>query len=298
MRRREGPYWVGSTDPVDSNDAVFADGPGVLDNNSPPREQPGLWCQWVSTDDGRALVWDGHEKFYRSSGWMRYLIDTFLRPGATLKTELRDPLSDWHYPEELASFTFDHVCNGEILATGQDGAKWRIEVIDNDVAVREISGPAPVEYVVFVFDRNEDFNLTREFDAAHDIGKNTFSRLAISDPRAAAAVRECVRAVHPDATEGAVDGCPALVDDSIGLRVSAVDSCVRVGLLAERALPEAERTFSIVQRLVAEFTDRLGWISYDPAQRAAVRPTDRFRRRAIDIITGWTEEPDGGTCGP
>ena len=39
--------------------------------NTPPFGQPGLWCQWVPTDDGHALVWNGHEKFYRSSGWMR-----------------------------------------------------------------------------------------------------------------------------------------------------------------------------------------------------------------------------------
>ncbi|HEY5854237.1 MAG TPA: hypothetical protein VIW24_09355 [Aldersonia sp.] len=247
----------------------------------------------MPTDDGRALVWNGHEKFYRSSGWMRYLVDTFLRPGATLRSEWCDPLSTWSYPEELATFSFDHVCNGEILATGQDGASWRIEVVDNDVAVWEITGPAPVEYVVFVIDRAQDFNLTREFDAAHDIGRNQFSRLAISDPKTAAAVRECVRMVHPGVTDGALDGRPALVDESIGLRVSILDSCVRVGLLAEHALPEAERTFSIVQRLVAEFSERLGWVSYDPAQRVAVRPTDRFRHRAIDVVSGWTEEPDG-----
>ena len=25
---------------------------------------PGIWCQWVPTDDGKGIEWDGGEKFY------------------------------------------------------------------------------------------------------------------------------------------------------------------------------------------------------------------------------------------
>ena len=52
----------------------FADGPGdvaVINValitgmfNTPPATQPGLWCQWVLTDEGGILEWDGNEKFY------------------------------------------------------------------------------------------------------------------------------------------------------------------------------------------------------------------------------------------
>lgn len=52
----------------------------VMEYNSPPRNQPGLWCQWVPTDDGRAIEWDGGEKFYDYVEWLEYLIENFLSP--------------------------------------------------------------------------------------------------------------------------------------------------------------------------------------------------------------------------
>lgn len=39
---------------------------------------PGVWCQWVPTPDGSALVWDGEEKFYDADSWMRYIIGQFI----------------------------------------------------------------------------------------------------------------------------------------------------------------------------------------------------------------------------
>ncbi len=37
------------------------------DSSRSPADQPGLWSQWVPSEAGSHLVWDGHEKFYRSS---------------------------------------------------------------------------------------------------------------------------------------------------------------------------------------------------------------------------------------
>lgn len=60
----------------------------VIDYNRPPSTQPGLWCQWVPTDDGSELVWDGGEKFYNYVEWLQYLIDKILAPrGYTLNGE-------------------------------------------------------------------------------------------------------------------------------------------------------------------------------------------------------------------
>lgn len=62
----------------------------VIDYNKPPSTQPGLWCQWVPTDDGSELVWDGGEKFYNYVEWLQYLIDKILAPrGYTLNGECR-----------------------------------------------------------------------------------------------------------------------------------------------------------------------------------------------------------------
>ena len=46
----------------------------IIDYNRPPKTQPGLWCQWVPTEDGYGLEWDGYEKFYNYVEWLEYLI--------------------------------------------------------------------------------------------------------------------------------------------------------------------------------------------------------------------------------
>ena len=38
------------------------------------------YCQWVPTDDGTGIEWDGGEKFYAYESWLQYLIDHFLKP--------------------------------------------------------------------------------------------------------------------------------------------------------------------------------------------------------------------------
>lgn len=60
----------------------------VINYNRPPITQPGLWCQWIPTDDGSELVWNGGEKFYNYVEWLQYLIDKILAPrGYTLNGE-------------------------------------------------------------------------------------------------------------------------------------------------------------------------------------------------------------------
>jgi hypothetical protein len=53
---------------------------GVLDYNKPPKTQPGLYCQWVPTENGSELEWDGGEKFYEYEKWLVYIIDKILKP--------------------------------------------------------------------------------------------------------------------------------------------------------------------------------------------------------------------------
>jgi len=62
----------------------------IRDYNSPGRNvQPGLWCQWVVSEDGKYLEWDGGEKFYNYVEWLRYLIENFFKPwGRKLSGEI------------------------------------------------------------------------------------------------------------------------------------------------------------------------------------------------------------------
>lgn len=52
----------------------------VIDHNRPPRTQPSLWLQWVPTEDGWGIEWDGNEKFYNYVEWLEYLIEKILAP--------------------------------------------------------------------------------------------------------------------------------------------------------------------------------------------------------------------------
>jgi len=73
----EGEYYVGE---VTSIDWTYRDDESVVNVNQPPATQPGLWCQWVPSEDGTIIEWDGVEKFYNYVEWLEYIIEHFLKP--------------------------------------------------------------------------------------------------------------------------------------------------------------------------------------------------------------------------
>ena len=82
MKRNVGPsYGIEGEFYVDGNDDFNTPrDPDIIDYNHPPSSQPGLWCQWVPTEDGQFLEWDGGEKFYGYVEWLAYLVDKILAP--------------------------------------------------------------------------------------------------------------------------------------------------------------------------------------------------------------------------
>lgn len=107
---KEGEYYVGSSD--DQQYGQFNDGT-ILDHNQQASTQPGLWCQWVPTEDGTALVWDEGEKFYNYIEWLEYIIENFMKP--------------WGY-----------TLNGEVLWQGEGFSDiGKIKVNDNNVKTSE-----------------------------------------------------------------------------------------------------------------------------------------------------------------
>lgn len=124
VNRPEGPYVVDGRD-INARD----------ERQCP--EQPSVWCDWVATHDGAGIEWDGVEKFYNGDLWMTYLIDTFLKPGATVQRELADPVPGRKYPDAFQHFTFDHQVSGVIEAQGdQPDDRWDLVVQDNTVSVK------------------------------------------------------------------------------------------------------------------------------------------------------------------
>lgn len=119
MERNNGPYFVDGT-------GFMGQGldPDVIDGNRPPAGQPGLWCQWVPSEDGTRIKWDQGEKFYDPADWMEYIIDHFLKPGA---------VGALHNGNELEGFTFDHVVSGTIEAQGEDPDDRWLLIVDNNL---------------------------------------------------------------------------------------------------------------------------------------------------------------------
>ena len=73
----QGGYFVGGI-----GFAGQTDDASVVEHNHAPAGQPGLWCQWVPTEDSTAILclWDECEKFYNYNEWIVYLIENFLKP--------------------------------------------------------------------------------------------------------------------------------------------------------------------------------------------------------------------------
>ncbi len=80
----EGEFYVGE---IDDN---------VIDHNTPPKTQPGLWCQWMPTEDAWGLEWDGNEKFYSYVEWLEYIIAKVTAPrGYVLNGQIQWRGEDW-----------------------------------------------------------------------------------------------------------------------------------------------------------------------------------------------------------
>jgi len=121
MHRKNGPYFVD-----DVEDCLFNDIPPPAEIINPNRSdptQPGLYCQWVASDDGKTITWDDGEKFYEAEAWMEYIINHFIGTS---------PLAQ----KDLPFFT-GHNCNGQIEASGEvTDDNWLLVVEDNTVTTK------------------------------------------------------------------------------------------------------------------------------------------------------------------
>lgn len=150
MARNVGPeYGVEGEFYVDGEGFMGQDREtNIIDYNVPPKTQPGLWCQWKPTDDGRGLEWDGGEKFYDYVEWLEYIIN-WLKPRG-------------------------YVLNGSVDWQGEDSDdRGTITVVDNVVSTRAqgIDGEdaTRVFFVVDSVDDNEELFETLEAAQAYKL---------------------------------------------------------------------------------------------------------------------------------
>jgi len=138
--RQEGPYVVLDNPSVDE---PYDD---VELYNRPWLGEPSLWCHWVPCWEGCCLSFDGGEKFYAPTQWLRYLIEHFLAPDARAAKSGNPAFTE---------FSFDHELNGVLAARRRDtGRLWLIKVRANrvreqtlvhGVSEEEIWGALPYE---------------------------------------------------------------------------------------------------------------------------------------------------------
>lgn len=83
----------------------------IINYNDSPKTQPSLWCQWVPTEDGLELHWDGGEKFYYYNEWLYYLVYKIIAPNG-------------------------YILNGTVQWSGEEvGDNGTIEVRDNVIYI-------------------------------------------------------------------------------------------------------------------------------------------------------------------
>ncbi len=99
----EGEFYVDGT-----GDSGQGREDNIVEYNNPPRTQPGLWCQWIPSDDGMFIEWDGDEKFYDYIAWLKYIISNFLAPKG-------------------------YILNGEVKWEGEESSDMGIIVVTNNV---------------------------------------------------------------------------------------------------------------------------------------------------------------------
>jgi hypothetical protein len=92
------------------------------EDDDDPASVVGLYCQWIPSDDGAIIEWDGGEKFYNYVEWIEYLVHNILDPKGPFWTE---PALSQRY-----------VLSGEVTWQGEGwDDKGMIRIVDNDVKV-------------------------------------------------------------------------------------------------------------------------------------------------------------------
>jgi hypothetical protein len=127
----------------------------IIDDNRPPQGQPGLYCQWQPTSDGRGIEWDGQEKFYKYVEWLQYIIVNFL---AYWGYELNGTVT-WQGETELDTGNIV-VVNNKIIEPYN--AEDRLKIITSPVIV-----PGEIWYGLYAANQTDSHVLASWVSALH-----------------------------------------------------------------------------------------------------------------------------------
>lgn len=118
---------------------------------------PWGWSNWTACAKGCCLSYDGRDKANQMVQWLKYLMESFLVPGATAQSLAG-----------ASALTCDHVVNGMVVGSRRDNRElYSITVRNNTVevevlwpGVKEWSDYPPLAYQVEI-DRFRDWVLER-----------------------------------------------------------------------------------------------------------------------------------------
>lgn len=120
---------------------------------TPPRG----WSNWAACSQGCCLSYDGGDKANHMIRWLKYLMQTFLVPGAAVQDR-----------PGFEAFTCDHVLNGMVVGSRRDNRElFSITARENDVEV-ELLWPGVPEWSDYPPLRyQEEIDRFRDWVVAH-----------------------------------------------------------------------------------------------------------------------------------
>jgi hypothetical protein len=140
--RPEGPYFVPANPLAECLDSSL----DLASYGTPAEGQPGLLCPWIPSRAGEVLVpADGLPGGSglppgEVAGWLDYICDHFLRPGALAEKADDSTVA----AETFVDFGFDHVLNGAAaVSSDPTGILTLVRVAANQVRVETVSETLP-----------------------------------------------------------------------------------------------------------------------------------------------------------
>lgn len=130
MKRENGPYYVHGSGILGQGDDK-----DIIDYNTPPEDQPSLWCNWTVSQDGKNIQYDDGNKFHYFVEWMEYIIKHFLGHNPIAKE--RDP---------RMSFLTSHTLNGVIIVKDEDTNTFLFLVVENNIVNQTMENEKAYEW--------------------------------------------------------------------------------------------------------------------------------------------------------
>jgi len=209
------PYAVGD---FESEDLRNTDPDLVMKNSCPPEGQPGLWCNWIPTDDGTAIKWDGAEKSHDMTEWLVYIVEHFIG---------RMPLAKVELP-----FLVGHELNGEVESVGEQPEDcWKMVVRNSQVRVLEGSTVyGDLDDVLFIFGSALRYGLGRQTYSVGLISDFIRDNLKLLNQKWLINLLEDIKGYEKDRVDGYIHDSAYDYDEWIKLRIALKEEYLRQGL--------------------------------------------------------------------